>query len=334
MSNLHSLLEEIERPASTPAGKAQSKKALLTIPPTGSLRRSWSPASSHSFGATQYGKDAVNESGPLDRQKSGKEVDHLLAIRREMVKAARKIGDDDEVYRLQNLSLFDSVFGDPQAKGGHYADTPTLHSEDEFSTLKTDDVPDPGSLAESIPGNTAEKPPIPPKSAARDTDPFLQIAHDAMRQPNRRRRQKKQPESYHGRCNYPRCLKDKACARYIRGKGCCIPNTMAVIVAAKERIAFFEKSPIIQQLQIDHEAMANREAGLYDPGSPEIEAVEMRIDTAFESAVIKQLELDREFVEEYDGALEARCAEGVWWEAWLVVEELRGRGIIGSVNAV
>lgn len=36
----------------------------------------------------------------------------------------------------------------------------------------------------------------------------------------------------------------------------------------------------------------------------------------------------------YDAEMEIRARNGVWWEGWLVVEELRGKGVLGSVGGL
>ncbi len=39
---------------------------------------------------------------------------------------------------------------------------------------------------------------------------------------------------------------------------------------------------------------------------------------------------DIKLVEMYNRETEKRCRDGVWWEGWLVVEELKRRGVVGS----
>ena len=33
----------------------------------------------------------------------------------------------------------------------------------------------------------------------------------------------------------------------------------------------------------------------------------------------------------YHAEMEKRCSEGVWWEGWMIVEDLKRQGMIGSV---
>jgi len=44
----------------------------------------------------------------------------------------------------------------------------------------------------------------------------------------------------------------------------------------------------------------------------------------------ESLQEDLMLVEMYNAEMETRCRDGVWWEGWLVVEELKRKGIIGS----
>ena len=36
---------------------------------------------------------------------------------------------------------------------------------------------------------------------------------------------------------------------------------------------------------------------------------------------------DEEFVRRYEEEVEKRCANGVWWEGWLIVGELKRQGL-------
>lgn len=46
----------------------------------------------------------------------------------------------------------------------------------------------------------------------------------------------------------------------------------------------------------------------------------------------ERLHEDARLVEMYDAEMEKRCEEGVWWEGWLIVEDLKDRGIVGSTS--
>ena len=39
---------------------------------------------------------------------------------------------------------------------------------------------------------------------------------------------------------------------------------------------------------------------------------------------------DLKLVEIYNAETEKRCRNGVWWEGWLIVEDLKRQGIVGS----
>lgn len=42
------------------------------------------------------------------------------------------------------------------------------------------------------------------------------------------------------------------------------------------------------------------------------------------------LQEDMKLVEMYNAETEKRCRNGVWWEGWLIVEDLKRQGVVGS----
>lgn len=48
----------------------------------------------------------------------------------------------------------------------------------------------------------------------------------------------------------------------------------------------------------------------------------------------ESLRPDLLFVEMYKVEMEKRCREGISWEGWLIVEDLKSQGIVGSVPSV
>jgi hypothetical protein len=44
----------------------------------------------------------------------------------------------------------------------------------------------------------------------------------------------------------------------------------------------------------------------------------------------ENLRRDVQLVELYNAEMEKRCSKGVWWEGWLVVEDLKWQGFVGS----
>ena len=42
------------------------------------------------------------------------------------------------------------------------------------------------------------------------------------------------------------------------------------------------------------------------------------------------LQEDMKLVEMYNAEMEKRCRKGVWWEGWLIVQDLERQGIVGS----
>ena len=245
--------------------------------------------------------------GPLDRVRSGWEVEHLLKMRKERMREARNVGDDKEMERLKTLDVFDSVCGEDGASDGS-------------QTVK----------AESQSCTTSET--VVDQSEQEGEDVFLQLALSAPREPNSAKSSKTRSKSTEGRCGYPHCPEGKACGGVIRGRGCCLPHPPSPVIAAKKQIEYFEQSPIVLQLKQDLKLIEEHMAGLYEPGRPEIEAIEQRIETACLSAIVKQFESDVAFVEGYESEMEKRCSRGVWWDKWLVVEEVRREAFAGSAH--
>ena len=53
-------------------------------------------------------------------------------------------------------------------------------------------------------------------------------------------------------------------------------------------------------------------------------------EAADEFRKFEALQEDVKLVEMYNAETEKRCRNGVWWEGWLIVEDLRKQGIVGS----
>lgn len=51
---------------------------------------------------------------------------------------------------------------------------------------------------------------------------------------------------------------------------------------------------------------------------------------AAEFRKFEALQEDMKLVELYNAETEKRCRNGVWWEGWLIVDDLRRQGIVGS----
>lgn len=96
-----------------------------------------------------------------------------------------------------------------------------------------------------------------------------------------------------------------------------------------QRIEYFEGSPISAQLNRDLEVTREVDDNAADVSS-EIEEARQRVVAMHKSVIFKDLQLDLKFVEEYTTEMEKRAAKGIWWEAWLVIEDLKKKGIVGS----
>ena len=300
----------------------------------------------NSFGATQYHRSASHSNGmaniPLDREKSSREVDRLLEVRRQKMKQARNLGDDAEVHRLQTLGLFENVcedvldesslVGGKTSCGVRFVEAEADSGSNDASTIRASSfLPAQSSVASvaSIVVETACT--TLAKYPKEDCDVFLELASEA---PCRSDPEAAKASRRSKSCGSPSCKRGDACARYVRGRGCCLPKPQPSILAAKERIVERIRLPITMGLVQDLQLQADCKDGVSHPAPQEIEEVSERIDRACQSPVIMQLELDMDLVDMYDSSMELRCSKGVWWEGWLVVEELKSQGIVGSVYAV
>ena len=57
-------------------------------------------------------------------------------------------------------------------------------------------------------------------------------------------------------------------------------------------------------------------------------------EAADEFQKFEALQEDVKLVEMYNAETEKRCRNGVWWEGWLIVEDLKKQGIVGSIPFV
>ena len=60
---------------------------------------------------------------------------------------------------------------------------------------------------------------------------------------------------------------------------------------------------------------------------PELES---KPSAAEEHGTFEALQEDLELVEMYNAETEKRCRNGVWWEGWLIAEDLKRQGVVGS----
>ena len=117
--------------------------------------------------------------------------------------------------------------------------------------------------------------------------------------------------SFHNKCT---CASHN-CRTYLSGppskhcRFCKLPKPQPEIVAAVDRIEETKLS-----------LLAEADANLPKRGSSEAEEFEK----------FEVLQEDMKLVEIYNAENEKRCRNGVWWEGWLVVEDLKRQGIVGS----
>lgn len=156
-----------------------------------------------------------------------------------------------------------------------------------------------------------------------DEDPFLYIAKYIAKhgKGNRQFREAKQlgpqassanlQRSIHAQC----ACTNHSCLTYLHGppskhcRFCKLPTPQPEIAAAVDRIEETKTSVLAQA----------------DVGSPAKEHCEADEFRKFEA-----LQEDVKLVEMYNAETEKRCRNGVWWEGWLIVEDLKRKGIVGS----
>ena len=244
----------------------------------------------YSFAGTQWCRVSDTSGkwyGPLGREKSGQEVKSLLRVRRDMMRKARKAGKDKEVERLRKLDVFDSICGDD-------------NGSDESETTKAGS--DLSSSSETMVESYEEE----------NEDVFLQLALGDQPDPRKcTRYHKTQVQAMEGKYAYTQCLGDKACGGFMRRRRCYVHQPPLSIISAKMQMRYFEQSPIVLQFKNDLKLIEEYRAGMYEPGSPEIEAIEQRVETACKCDIVKQFESDVAFVEAYESQIEERRSNEV-----------------------
>ena len=156
-----------------------------------------------------------------------------------------------------------------------------------------------------------------------DEDPFLYIARDIRTQAEgdspikeARRSDYQAPtadakRSFHTKCT---CTNHN-CLTYLSGppskhcRFCKLPRLQPEIAAAVDRIEDIKTSVL---------ALADANV----PGS--------ELSAAEEYGTFEALQEDMELVEMYNAETEKRCRDGVWWEGWLIAEDLKRQGVVGS----
>lgn len=117
--------------------------------------------------------------------------------------------------------------------------------------------------------------------------------------------------SFHNKCT---CTGHN-CRTYLSGppskhcRFCKLPRPQPEIVVAVDRVEETKLSLLVRA----------------DANLPRRQSSEAREFEKFEG-----LQEDMKLVEMYHAETEKRCRNGVWWEGWLVVEDLKRQGIVGS----
>lgn len=155
-----------------------------------------------------------------------------------------------------------------------------------------------------------------------DEDPFLYIAkhiHDhakgAQSIDSANSLKASALEDISGRKAQPSCTcSNHDCRTYLSGGhskhcgSCKIPGLQPEVAAAVERIDTMKRM-ILEQ----------------EDGNEELKGLFK--DDGMGSVALQE---DLKLVEMYNAEMERRCADGVWWEGWLIVEDLKRWGVVGS----
>ena len=179
------------------------------------------------------------------------------------------------------------------------------------------------SISESSRASLPEKGSSPRSEALEDEDSFLYIAkyirHRSMNVDQHKKHKSRSSavavaetrKDARSRCT----CSGHQCRTYLSGtpsqhcSNCKFPKPQPEIQAAMERINDVEAS-----------AMSASDIGLLTLGNG--------LDVGL--AHDENLRRDVQLVELYNAEMEKRCSKGVWWEGWLVVEDLKWQGFVGS----
>ena len=110
------------------------------------------------------------------------------------------------------------------------------------------------------------------------------------------------------------CTCHHSCRHYLSGspskhcRSCKLPRAQPEITAAVERI---------EQMKTSVSARATTNLPTESSEADELQKLEA-------------LQEDMKLVEIYNAETEKRCRKGVWWEGWLIVQDLKRQGIVGS----
>ena len=178
-------------------------------------------------------------------------------------------------------------------------------------------------------------------SLRNEEDPFLYIAKYIQRRTkgNNRLRKAQRSQSHLSNADTFGCIKksnctctDHKCLSYLSGPPskhcpCCkLPQPYPEIAAAIHRIAA-TKTAIKASVSVSAQAIA--------PSSTLREGKSHFKLANNEDRRFKALQADIALVEMYNVETEKRCKKGIWWEGWLIVEELKMKmkkreGVIGE----
>lgn len=116
--------------------------------------------------------------------------------------------------------------------------------------------------------------------------------------------------------------------RKVNTKPCPMPLPHPKIAAAEARINAFKSSPAYIQLEKDIVTVQADQHGADDV--LERLLAKRRIAETSTTSGFKGLLKDLEFVRMYTDEMKVRCQKGVWWEGWIIIEDLIDRGVAGS----
>ena len=154
-----------------------------------------------------------------------------------------------------------------------------------------------------------------------ETDPFLYIAKYIQRRAKGGRQFK---EAKHFRSQAPTPVNKRSSPIQCK---CANHSCNVCLSGSPSKHCRFCKLPgLIPEIA----AAVDRIGAMKTPMHPDTNLQAQEPSEADEFRKFEALQEDMRLVEMYCAEMEKRCSRGVWWEGWLIVQDLRRQGIVGS----
>ena len=283
------------------------------------------------FGETQHMKP-INFSRrslvqKLDRERSGKEVERLLCLRRQSLTHARQVGDKDEVTRLENLGLFDSVLPSTNVKSQQHCHSNKTNNEklllkplpglppisDTSSDRSEADTVSRSDSDSNVSSNTStnshtlfqsiDATPLVPKTPAPSPTYSMFPRHLLASYPVTSETfdpfldlvyssQKPETKARHLRRQQKRqILREQGSPPASASPSSSTRSSSSPSPETLQaRIISLSQSPILKQLVKDLDLLHEYEIGICEPGEPEVELIRARVGVLEQSEIVRELE--------------------------------------------